>query len=574
MSELKLVAPFNASANNHLRILDLLKQKPAPVSGPLPIFKVPVRLDTDVLAIIGENDRKMPENAGKKTHGISEDSKDANTSIEDATEDAVAEETPSSFIELGAFQPKNRLEQITTVFLQDFPALRPIHVAKVFGMVSLACGLEIPKEFRFSVMAESINDTRGVFVRYTSVEMARWAQKSFLKILPGITAVFDENLSTLEVLEGPESAETTSFDETAGKIAALFANKKLYSHGSGRSGTEDLDEVMQYYKTYKVENSELVEVPKELKEVIVRDIIKFRAKVLTLEREARKKEIEKERRKAKLRLTLIFEGIRSSATIKDKTSVPLLDLVMAEPLEQDVLETNPLDALSDAEYEAHIKAENSRKQQEQYEAEYTKMRLLEESEKATLLERLHSARDYEQTLIENKLSYMDEFKMALEYDSSRIGEFSSVVSNKFGLYYKNHGEYLRLRNLERTKEETNDETDRVDEEKSRSSQPNPAPVFVAKPGLEPKKHTEPATTTVVVVSAFSEANLAKIKEKIASLVEEFLGIREDLLIDFIYDFVLEHNLARGGDLVTELQETLDEDSQTVVDQLHDFIASL
>ncbi|KAM9899621.1 hypothetical protein OXX79_005631 [Metschnikowia pulcherrima] len=576
MSEIKLVAPFTASNGHHASILDLIKHTPAPISGPVPVFQIPVRSDVDVTAIIGRNGRKMPENGNENISRGSGNMHTESDSLEDSAEDAEADETPPSYMELSAFQPRNRLEQVTTIFLQDFPALRPKQVDRVFSKVAGACPLDHGKEYRFSLITESINDTRGVFLRFSTVKVTQWARQTFPAMFPNITTIFDESLVDLAEETDTKTPDLSSLGSLAAEIAAIFANKKLYSRRSGRSGTEDLDEVMQYYRTYKVENSELVEVPKELKEVIVRDIIKFRAKVLTIEREARKKEIEKERRKAKLRLTSIFEGIRASG-VNAENEMQTDDKDTAET-------TNSLDHLSDEEYEKHLAAEAKAQLEAQFVAQHKEMRKLEQNEKAALLEKLHTVRGYEQALVENKLALMDEYKAVQDHGVQEPvimhdSGFTSVGA-KMKLYYNNHGEYIRIRSHERSKEEALDDADRTEEFKS-LDQPKDAPIFAATISntkqaskILKQEQSNPSSIVNVVVSTFSEGELAAVKEKIGSLIEEFLGIREDLLIEFIYEFVLENNLDSREDLIAELQETLDEDSTTVVEQLHEYIASV
>ncbi|OBA23125.1 hypothetical protein METBIDRAFT_63364 [Metschnikowia bicuspidata var. bicuspidata NRRL YB-4993] len=599
MSELKLVAPFIASGNNHQRVLACLRQAPAPAAAPPRVFRVPVRLDLDVLDIIGHNARRMPEHGASNPSGKSGGIEDAagGPSVAEAGPQDGAQ--PPAFVDLGAFQPRNRLEQICTVFLQDFPALRPQHVDKVLGVLVQACPAECAAGVRFSALAETSDDTRGVFVRFPNVQMARWAHALLATVLPGVTAVFDDQLGSLGPPPAPQAAGAISLGAAAATIAAMFADRRLYSSGSGRSGTEDLDEAMQYYRTYKVEHSELVEVPKELKAAIVRDIIRFRAKVLTIERDARKREIERERREARRRLTRIFEAIRSSASLEKGGP---LDAALDAGLETtgplDALEKGdtrgiadtpgtprPLDLLDDAEYDAHVAAQEESRQKTLYDAQYQRLRALEDSEQALLVERLLNARAYEQTLIENKLAYMDDYKTLQDQDeaSATMAGWASAESGLLRLHSTNHGEYLRLRNHKRAREEAMDDEDRLDEQKSRASAGAVGYLRLRnhkrareeamddEDRLDEQKSRASAGAVGV---ALPPSGLASLKEKIASLVEEYLGIREDLLIDFIYEFVLDNNLARGDELVTELQETLDEDSRTVVDQLHEYIAGI
>lgn len=67
---------------------------------------------------------------------------------------------------------------------------------------------------------------------------------------------------------------------------------------------------MQSYSDYKVDYNDLIDVPNEMKEGIIRDIIKFRSRMLLIEKENRQKQIENERLVTKNKLNELFKGLK------------------------------------------------------------------------------------------------------------------------------------------------------------------------------------------------------------------------------------------------------------------------
>ena len=90
------------------------------------------------------------------------------------------------------------------------------------------------------------------------------------------------------------------------KINLIINNPINYTKGKKNSGTEDLDQVLDSYSNYKVDNNDLIDIPNNMKENIIKDIIRFRSRMLLIEKEQRKKEIEMERIKTKNKLKRII----------------------------------------------------------------------------------------------------------------------------------------------------------------------------------------------------------------------------------------------------------------------------
>lgn len=556
MDSIKYVNPYTVSTKSNLSVLSALRRyKTHQKSDKIDAFLIPVVADQDIDEILSQNNRK---NAAKT--GTVDENDSAVEIVEESAQEAQQDVDPDSYVELSYLESKNRQQQVATVLFENFPALRKSLVERVIGIVMELAPSEVIKTFRWSVLEPgstgSRSDVTNVFVRFSSVETAGWVignVDQLQKIFGGVTLAFDQDLVP--------RASTITIEETkkvGDEVTRILSNKKNLSIDSKKTGTEDLDQVMQYYRTYKVDNSELVEVPKDLKETIVKDIIKFRAKVLTIERDRRRKEIERERRKAKFRLTQIVEGITTAAEVKEgEESSAEMDVEIEE-------KTDPLDSLNEDEYELFLAGEKQRAFEKSLQTKLDELEKLESSEQARLLDQLDVAVNYESNLIDNKLGLIDEIRAFQDAQSAK-----SSSGSKLRLYYTNHSEYVRIRNIERSREEKLDAADaQKTAEVAVANAPEPDVAEEIAPVVE-----KDAMDVEVVVSDLSAQNLLDIQVKIGDLIEEYLGIKEEVLIDYIFEFVREHNLGQKEELISELLETLDEDSKVVVEQLHDFIRS-
>ncbi|KAK7682920.1 hypothetical protein QCA50_013953 [Cerrena zonata] len=337
------------------------------------------------------------------------------------------------------------------------------------------------------------------------------------------------------------------------EVKRIINNRKNHEETS-KGGTEDLDEVMQSYDSYKVDKADLVDVPKDMKAKTISNIIKFRSRVLTIEKERRKREIDFERRKAKNRLKQIFEGIKEASTNDDNIDDKIDD---TEEVNDEMPE------LSEAEYEKYLEEQNRKELEKRYEERLNKIRNLEQSEKLLLSEKLSTLQNYEKNLIDNKFLYIEEIRNFEDFNVE-----NSVTSNE---------KTSRLRNKERSIEEQKDKIDEEDEVKVEElvNQPIrlakiPEPLAVLESNVPESK----TSTGNIIVSSLSQDKLSKIEEKISDLIEEYLGIKEKVLIEFIYDFLLEKNLDSKDELIHELEETLDEDSVIVVNDLWKYIEEI
>lgn len=599
--------------------------------------------------------------------------------LSNADDDTDATDDASNFVPLARFLPENRLQQVTTAFYPRFPRLKKQHVSAVFARFLAECP-HAGASATFLHLDWVSDDFRGIYVRFPTVEITRWVRANSASVLDPL-AVFDSQLGVDDTLANSDGAQKESLEVHAGSLEAqnqsliqnesleaqnesLEVQKKslvkdpqdvlndatLNSHNSilnsprladarnfilsilvnprnyltaGKTNTKDLDAVMEYYRTYKVENLDLVEVPKDMKDSIVRDIIRFRSRVLLIERENRKKEIEKERRSAKRRLTKIYESIRSRAGDEPKAAEEKVPRPIdasgnsanpGDPAQEPSVDRESSEALSDAEYEAVL----AQKAEAALDAQYVEIcgQLHEaEADKSARLATLAELLTYEDDLLENKLSFMDDLKVLETTAPKHVPPALATLA----LYHTNHREYVRLRNIERANEEAWEAKERLkmaleipenapftpfkSEAKSslQSAQPNPSPelksgnphtseVTKLNPDSEPGSEAGPdagpdakesetkrsgkESLAPIVVQDFSDEKLTGVKNHISSLIEDYLGVKEEVLIDYVYDFVVKHNLEQKNVLVAELSETLDDDSVIVVDLLYDYVKSV
>lgn len=541
----RIVEPYPADVYQNDHIISKLKGYKRPeYTNVEPLIRIPVFGDVDVEAILEEQKLRKPPATANGTNEATDSSK-ASVKVNEAVEQPL-----KLYVSLDKLLPQNKQQQKATVALHNCPTLRKNAMEKVLEIivsVAPAKGLFLWTELAEGDLAGSNN----VFVRFSNIQLAT----IFIEVLPRFNEVFKVDVSSQV-----EQASGTGFDETKietalSEVSNIIANRKNYGKNVNKTGTEDLDKVMQHYSTYKVDNADLVDIPKEMRDKIVGDIVRFRSRVLTIEKEARKKELEVERRKAKAKLTSIFQGIKESGSLAE---TPSGEHETDEQADEEELET---DKMTEEDYAKYIQDEQSRQEDAAYLKKQDRMKYLEEHEMSNLLQQLKAVQEYEDNLVDNKFSYMEEFKLFLDLDMPKI---NPILSSKVQLYYNDHAEYLRVRNFERTKEEQLDKEDAQEEEKE-----------VQTPAPSTKKVTETVATesngsSLVVLELLSD-KLSSLKKKISDLIEEYLGVKEEILIDFIYDFLVENNLSEKESLIAELQETLDDDSLVVVEEIHKFL---
>jgi hypothetical protein len=527
---------------------------------------VPVLSSANLASLLRTNNAKVNARTESKVtgnyNGLAENTKKVcpDTTMLDTAETQlhsgegeITTSTTENYVPLRKLLPSNLQEQVSTVIIRGFPAVKRAAIERILHILSQNT------PFVWSTIDHELPEHRFVFVRCGTLNAVR-------VFVDNVRATFVPQLwPTLQLFVDPE-VDKLVLDEA--NVATPLVECVIIARNAQNqeapallnSGTEDLDAAMSYYSSYKVDEAELVDVPNDMKSSIVKAIVDFRFKVLKMEKERRKGEIAKERQQAKLKLKRLFREIQTNDDMEDAVVEDNDEILCPDDFEH----------LNDDEYEELM----IKRAREQLEAEYQRQCLnmlkLEELQRKTLEFRLNEVKNYEASLLENKHRFIEQFRNFVDYEVSLM---TGGVSAKVSLHYNDHAEYFKIRTRERTAEELDDKIDEEAEVHERAE----ASVDIK---LTP---TIPQTTTAnsqvaghmtLSVSTLSSDRLAQIKDKISALVEEYLGLKENSLIDFIYDHLLSHDLTKQDVLIKELAETLDEDAVVVVEEIDRFIASL
>lgn len=343
-----------------------------------------------------------------------------------------------------------------------------------------------------------------------------------------------------------------------------------------------------------MDNNDLIDIPNNMKENIIKDIIRFRSRMLLIEKEQRKKEIEMERIKTKNKLKELFEGIKENST--DSTTRKATNkAAVGVNISPKVSHRDEYEDMNDKEYEEFIAVEERNKLNDQYNKKLKSFQNNQHAEYIKLTNKLKSLQNYEFDLIDNKLKYIDNLK---NYQTNGLAH----------LYTHNYSDYLRMRSQKRSLEETKDAEDvkqELEEIKKNGGQvastntnTNTKPSTyssgvseLATTSVETPKSTTTTTTTTNDTTdepVAKKSKLAKeiiiidlpptvkqsLQEKIVELVENSLGIKDEFLIQVINENLEASNLDNKQELIDELVQVLDEDAESLVNELWDYIETM
>ncbi|CAN3369415.1 U1 small nuclear ribonucleoprotein component Snu71p [Diutina catenulata] len=519
MSPVTTARPYTLSGRPN-RVLAKLRHCPD-VENTVNIA-VPVSAEVDVSSVVSDNSARLAGplelDFGDSAGAVQGQNSTKTPAINFATE------KPQFLVELSELIPKTVHDQVTSVVV-TMGAVKPILVEKVVleiaeGVQGLTWGLS------------NLSTSRRLAVVKLPTIAAAQAFVGRAKGVEGVDVTFDRQLFTED---DEEKATEVSADDN--NLSARVAELLSAPRGQDKPKQE-------LAKEYTVEESELVDVPRAMKPVIVDELISFRLQVLRNENQRRARETAQEQQRAKEKLKEMYERI----TEESQMEVDVPETIIELPDEHENLD--------DSQYTSMIERKEREKHEREYAIALAQVEVEEKRACEKLPAELTALRSYEKTVSDVRERWLEELRRLAMAPAHRPVLLPEIVS----LYSTNHSLYTKQRQEKRSREEAQDEADREDEaaenaEKQKiDDEPTNAP-----PEPQAKRPRKEIT--------FNEALSAKIGE----LLETYVGVADDLLVDMIDTNLRIHGTDGGELLVGELREVLDDDAQTLVDELYEYI---
>ncbi|AOW27225.1 uncharacterized protein CAALFM_C201820CA [Candida albicans SC5314] len=608
-NSIEYVNPYSLSQTINSDLISILDPNGSTTSiiKPQLNYQIPIFKSIDVSNLIDLNNTKIQTQTNEtrinKAKDSSDDhqnnpsSKDYDTSgenivggIDDIVEDI------KLYVSIDKLKPENFQNQLTTIIINQFPTnLKSNLIEQLLKMLMNL------KKFVWSFINHELIDLKLIFIKFDQLKDLKWFLLTYCdhisQLIPNVTIITNDKVN--EYLNNNKDSSLAKVepskitDNLKAKINLIINNPINYTKGKKNSGTEDLDQVLDSYSNYKVDNNDLIDIPNNMKENIIKDIIRFRSRMLLIEKEQRKKEIEMERIKTKNKLKELFEGIKENST--DSTTRKATNkAAVGVTISPKVSHRDEYEDMNDKEYEEFIAVEERNKLNDQYNKKLKSFQNNQHAEYMKLTNKLKSLQNYESDLIDNKLKYIDNLK---NYQTNGLAH----------LYTHNYSDYLRMRSQKRSLEETKDAEDvkqELEEIKKNGGQvastntnTNTKPSTyssgvseLATTSVETPKSTTTTTTTNDTTDepVAKKSKLAKeiiiidlpptvkqsLQEKIVELVENSLGIKDEFLIQVINENLEASNLDNKQELIDELVQVLDEDAESLVNELWDYIETM
>lgn len=608
-NSIEYVNPYSLSQTINSDLISILDPNGSTTSiiKPQLNYQIPIFKSIDVSNLIDLNNTKIQTQTNEtrinKAKDSSDDhqnnplSKDYDTSgenivggIDDIVEDI------KLYVSIDKLKPENFQNQLTTIIINQFPTnLKSNLIEQLLKMLMNL------KKFVWSFINHELIDLKLIFIKFDQLKDLKWFLLTYCdhisQLIPNVTIITNDKVN--EYLNNNKDSSLAKVepskitDNLKAKINLIINNPINYTKGKKNSGTEDLDQVLDSYSNYKVDNNDLIDIPNNMKENIIKDIIRFRSRMLLIEKEQRKKEIEMERIKTKNKLKELFEGIKENST--DSTTRKATNkAAVGVTISPKVSHRDEYEDMNDKEYEEFIAVEERNKLNDQYNKKLKSFQNNQHAEYIKLTNKLKSLQNYESDLIDNKLKYIDNLK---NYQTNGLAH----------LYTHNYSDYLRMRSQKRSLEEIKDAEDMKQELEeikknggqvaSTNTNTNTKPSTyssgvseLATTSVETPKSTTTTTTTndttdepvakkskltkEIIIIDLPPTVKQSLQEKIVELVENSLGIKDEFLIQVINENLEASNLDNKQELIDELVQVLDEDAESLVNELWDYIETM
>lgn len=336
---------------------------------------------------------------------------------------------------------------------------------------------------------------------------------------------------------------------------------------------------------YRVDLNTLSDLPQESLGQLCQDIMGFRTKVVTIEREKRVREAYEESKRRKQQMMRIFDQIRKSRRdTGDRRSDEDDD-------EEEEEEEDDDDGEEDSVLEQHRVDQERRESDNRYRTMLEHLQTKIEPRLASLQDRIYRASHYDQILSDEQPLYLKELlHQAVDpyYDHHRSYKLQEETADEIDR--QEHPSY-EARTLEEVKLLTTGSDVQHSQQKQKQQDPEQPDIryndlqdqeqfkikFAFKRAIdssathissEDEDHdTAHEVAPEVLREQDLDAKLKRLNESglVQELVKEYLGVYEQDLVDYIYETIREKRSKHA--LLTELRETFDEDAVNIVEKI-------
>ncbi|KAM3162733.1 U1 small nuclear ribonucleoprotein component SNU71 [Lachancea thermotolerans] len=338
----------------------------------------------------------------------------------------------------------------------------------------------------------------------------------------------------------PPSLRTEDLDEDSEQLSGYFKELKDRSSVPKEDATST---------DYNVDVSTLTDLPRSSLDQLCKDIVHFRTRVLTIEKEKRAKEQYEENRRMGQHMMRMFDQIRRSKGSAKPAGEE-------DDNEGEAQGQNFGDAEDDGEDDWSVEKRNREKAEKDADKKY-----------AELLEHYTSRVEPRLKSLEQQVDREAAYERSIEQE--RALYLKELLHHAYSPYYDHH------RSFKEAEQHQDDEDRRLtaqlipraaelgaeEEHPAAEAETGKFKLEIRKTQAGPEKDVLPQED-----AALSEL-LARLRKSsvIQDSVVEFLGELDDDLVDYVIEHIREHRSKSA--LLQELKETFDEDAQTIVDRV-------
>lgn len=506
--------------------------------------------------------------------------------------------TASHYQVLKQFLPISLDQQIHTVSLQGVSSsFSRAQIESVLGSCLNLALVNIQSNSPLKIEAwssfSSFLDTQDVFVRFNKVD----DDEAFVKTLKYWEELFDFakklheefkielhlDSNTQEYMKDRAKVVPEAKPENAERLYNIFQDIEGHTD-EGNSKSEQLDDSSIQYK---VDTNTLSDLPHDALDQLCKDIVEFRTKVVSIEKEKKMKSTYEENRRQRHQMQKVFDQIKKNTSgAKGNSNIDEDDANMEEDEEDDMED----DLALEKRREERELEESNRRYEELLRHLHNDVEPKIKSTRADII----TAANYEEHLEKNRSLYLKELLHLandVHYDHHRSFKEQEERRDKEDRTKNGNareppssdqassGEPPSAENLGALvlPEDTTLKNRNIGAHKNVSEGPEHVKIkFEFKKAIDNSAESssdgedadEGAAEDLLPFTAEElDARLAKLKESrcVDELVREFLGVYESELVDYILENIRTHQSKRA--LVHELRETFDEDGETIAARL-------